>query len=492
MKSTRLIVLLILVSGLLGLHVTASLAQNGEGTAAAQEGDETPDPTSTPEPGTPAPDETAVPQVHVVQEGENLTSIATLYDVSVQELMVVNGLDEDDVIRPGQRLTIPGAEGAAAATYTVQAGDTLASIAAMFNTSAAEIAEANRLVSPGALYAGQTLSVVSNTGTADPRPLTGTLHYVQPGDTLLAVAAQHGLAPQTIADLNELPPPARLYPGMRLRLPHEDEFQFLPGAWQTIRLRTAPVRQGQTVSIYVENDRSGTPQGEFAGQQLQFAPYDEGYVALAGVDAFTEPGRYQLQLAGAGDEEWWPFTQAVQILSSNFPTQTVNVPEELSPLLDPDVRAEEDAFLSTIYGEFTPQPQWDGLFQTPVTDTVVTAPYGGIRSYNGGPFDIFHTGVDYAGTTGTPILAPAPGQVVYTGTLELRGQTVIIDHGLGVHSGYYHLSEIEVQVGDTVDTGQIIGRGGSTGLSTGPHLHWELRVLDVPVDGAQWTEEPFP
>ncbi|HSM55836.1 MAG TPA: LysM peptidoglycan-binding domain-containing protein [Candidatus Sulfomarinibacteraceae bacterium] len=489
MKSTRLIVLLIIiVSGLLGLHVTVGLAQDGEGTAPAQEGNETPEPT----PSAPTPDD-GVPRVHVVQEGENLTSIAALYDITVQELMVVNGLSEDDIIFPGQRLTIPGAEGdVVAATYTVQVGDTLASIAAMFNTSAAEIAETNRLVSPDALYAGQILSVVSRTGAAEPRPLTGTLHYVQPGDTMLSVAARHGLTPQTIAELNELPPPARLYPGMRLRLPHHDDYQFLPGSWQKIRLRTASVRQGQTVSIYVENDQPGTPQGEFARQSLQFAPYAEGYVALAGVDAFTEPGRYRLQLSGAGDEEWWPFTQAVQVVSSNFPTQTVNVPEELVPLLAPEVRTEEDAFLSTIYGQFTPEPYWDGLFQTPVTNTVVTAPYGGIRSYNGGPFDIFHTGVDYGGTTGTPILAPAPGQVVYTGTLELRGQTVIIDHGLGVHSGYYHLSEIEVQVGDIVDTGQIIGRGGSTGLSTGPHLHWELRVLDVPVDGVQWTEEPFP
>jgi murein DD-endopeptidase MepM/ murein hydrolase activator NlpD len=132
------------------------------------------------------------------------------------------------------------------------------------------------------------------------------------------------------------------------------------------------------------------------------------------------------------------------------------------------------------------------LFQAPVTTTIVTAGYGGARSYNGGPYEIFHTGVDFAGTTGTPILAPAAGAVVFSDTLQLRGLTLIIDHGLGVFSSYNHLSSIQVNVGDRVEPGQPVALGGSTGLSTGPHLHWELRVMDVPVNGMQWTQEPFP
>jgi murein DD-endopeptidase MepM/ murein hydrolase activator NlpD len=74
----------------------------------------------------------------------------------------------------------------------------------------------------------------------------------------------------------------------------------------------------------------------------------------------------------------------------------------------------------------------------------------------------------------------------------LRGNTVILDHGLGVFSGYYHLSESFVEVGEQVMAGQAVGAGGSTGLSTGPHLHWELQVNGVPVNGMQWTEQLFP
>jgi murein DD-endopeptidase MepM/ murein hydrolase activator NlpD len=498
MKLLHYLLLISILASLLALYPAQVQAQEGQETPPIQV---TPPAQETATPGTAGEGQPGVPQVHVVQEGENLTSIAAQYDISVQELQLVNGLDEDDIIFPGQQLTIPGATGdVVATTYTVQAGDTLASVAARFNTTEAAIAEANRLVSGDNLYAGQVLSIVSRTGTADSQPITGTLHYVQPGETLLMVAARYGVTTDIITELNDLSRPARIFPGMRLRLPNllppdvePEQFHFLPGSWQAIELGPMPVRQGHSISIYVENVLEGNPSGQFAGQELNFAPYEEGYVALVGLDALTEPGLYTLTLTGSGSgEEWWPFEQEVQVSSSNFMTQTVNVPEELAPLLAPEVRAEEDEFLGTFYSQFTPEKRWDGLFQTPVTNTVVTAPYGDLRSYNGGPFDIFHSGVDYGGSTGTPIMAPAAGTIVYTGTVDLRGNTVIVDHGLGVHSGYYHLSEIEVNVGDSVEPGQVIGFGGSTGLSTGPHLHWELRIHDVPVNGQQWTEVPFP
>jgi murein DD-endopeptidase MepM/ murein hydrolase activator NlpD len=156
------------------------------------------------------------------------------------------------------------------------------------------------------------------------------------------------------------------------------------------------------------------------------------------------------------------------------------------------VRQTEDAFLDTIYTTFSDTRFWDGLFTIPVTNTVITAPYGDGRSYNGGPIEIFHTGVDFGGSVGTPILAPADGVVVFADLLELRGFTVIIDHGVGVMSAYFHLSEIFVELNEPVVAGQPIGAGGSTGLSTGPHLHWDLRINNVPVDGLNWLEEVFP
>ncbi len=132
------------------------------------------------------------------------------------------------------------------------------------------------------------------------------------------------------------------------------------------------------------------------------------------------------------------------------------------------------------------------MFQVPLTTTIVSAGYGGRRSYNGGPVEIYHTGIDYAAAAGTTVLAPAAGVVVFSDVLELRGGTLIIDHGLGVMTGYYHLSERLVEPGQAVTAGQPIARVGSTGLSSGAHLHWDLRIMNVTVDPARWTERVFP
>jgi murein DD-endopeptidase MepM/ murein hydrolase activator NlpD len=441
----------------------------------------------------PTPDQPAGPQVHIVQEGETLFSIATLYGTTPEAFQLVNNINDPTLIFVGQELLIPGATGVPiVAAYTVQLGDTLADLAAAFDSSPAELAAANRLVHPQSLYAGQPLAVVSQNGSATPRPVTGTPHIVQPGDTLLSLAARYGLTLDEIRDANQLPLNAVLYPGMRLQLPGAAPYQSLTGEWAQVRLQRGVLAQGQTASLYVETVRSGQISGQLNDRPLRFTPFGEGYVALVGLDAFAEPGRYTLELQGTGDRPWWPFRQTIAVAATTYPASAITLPEEMSDLLDPTIRAAEDELLAMIYSQFTDRQYWEGLFQVPVSTTIITDGYGSARSYNGGPYDIFHSGVDFAGGLGTPVKAAANGVVVYSDFLTLRGITVVIDHGLGVMTGYYHLSQATVQAGTIVQAGQIIGAGGSTGLSTGPHLHWDLRILNVPVDGLQWTQEPFP
>lgn len=447
---------------------------------------QTPEPT--PDGGEP------IPLVHIVQEGENLTIIAETYGVTVADLLAINGLTEADLLAVGQTLIVPGGTGDAVATvYTAQVGDTLDGIAAAFNTTADAVLRSNNIVHAHfEPPAGQTLTVVSRTGSAQAQAVTGTPHVVAPGESLLMVAAQYGVSEAAVAAANDLSLNAYLFPGQRLRIPAESPYRFLPGEWRQVQMQPLPLSQGATATIYVENMLNGRPSGQFGAQTLRFFPFESGYAALVGIDAFTEPGAYTLRLEGSGSRPWRPFQQEVLIRSSGFGLQQINVGPELDALLDPQIRAEEDAFLSTFYTQFTETKYWDGNFQAPVTNTVVTARYGDGRSYNDGPVEIFHTGVDFAGTIGTPILAPANGVVMFSDVLALRGQTVVIDHGLGVMSAYFHLSERFVAAGEEVTVGQQIGLGGNTGLSTGPHLHWELRVNDVPVDGTQWLERPFP
>jgi murein DD-endopeptidase MepM/ murein hydrolase activator NlpD len=446
--------------------------------------------TETPTPAAP------IPRVHTVQDGENLTIIATNYEVSIEDILAINNLANGDLLQVGQQLIIPGGSGDAIATvHTVGPGDTIRGIAADYNTTLEDIVATNRIVrADQPLVVGQTVPVVSRTGSVSPRPPTGRPHLVRPGETLLAIAAAYSLAPRQLADANGLALTDYVFPGQRLRIPDESvAYRDLPAGWLDVRFTPATLAQGTTLAVYVDNLLEGLPAGRFGDQPLQFAPHGDGYVALVGVDAFAEPGIYEMALSG-GDERglWAPLRLQVPVGVTTFDTQYVTIGEELSGLLDPAVRSTEDEFLEEIYAVFDDEQQWDGVFQMPVTTTVVSASYGGRRSYNDGPIEIYHTGIDFAAPVGEQVLAPAAGVVVFADQLELRGLTVIINHGLGVMTGYYHLSEAAVQPGDPVTAGQPIGAVGNTGLSSGAHLHWDLRIMNVPVDALQWTQQPFP
>ncbi|MCB8976981.1 MAG: LysM peptidoglycan-binding domain-containing protein [Ardenticatenaceae bacterium] len=446
---------------------------------------QTADPTPTPNPDDGS---LPIPRVHTVAEGENLTYIASLYGITIEELLALNGLANADNLFVGQTLIVPGGEGEAVATvYTVGGGDTLAQIAAVFNTTPTAVLQTNRMINPAqAPAAGQTVTVVSRTGSSLPQPVTGVPHVVAPGETVTTIAAQYDISPYALAAANDLPYPTYLFTGQRLRIPGEATYQYLTGEWQQVVIRPFPIIPGNTVSIYVENLLDGRPSGSFGDQALQFFPQGDGYAALVGIDAFAEPGLFTLRLEGSGNRPWRPFTQQVQVDRGDYSLQQIPVDD------DPEIRQQEDEMLASIYLTDTETRQWDGVFTSPVPGAVITARYGDPRSYNGGPVYVYHSGVDFAGTIGTPILAPANGTVVFNQLLELRGNTVILDHGQGIFSAYFHLSETFVAVGDTVTAGQTIASGGSTGLSTGPHLHWDLRVHNVPVNGLQWLETAYP
>ncbi|MCA9918296.1 MAG: LysM peptidoglycan-binding domain-containing protein [Anaerolineales bacterium] len=446
---------------------------------------QTADPTPTPNPDTTSD---PIPRVHTVAEGENLTYIASLYDITIEDLLALNGLANADNLFVGQTLIVPGGEGEAVATvYTLGGGDTLAQIAAVFNTNPTAILQSNRMISPNQPpAAGQTITVVSRTGSALPQSVTGTPHVVAPGETLVTIAAKHNISPAALAAANNLPYPAYLLTGQRLRIPGDAPYQALTGEWQQVVIRPFPIIPGNTVSIYVENVLAGRPSGTFGDQSLQFYPQGDGYAALVGIDAFAAPGLFDLRLEGSGERPWRPFSQQILVNAGDYSLQQIPVAD------DPVTRQQEDAVLNTFYLTNTEIRQWEGLFTSPVTTAIVTARYGDPRSYAGGPVEIYHSGVDFAGTVGTPILAPANGTVVFNELMDLHGNTVVVDHGQGVVTAYFHLSETFVSVGDVVTAGQPLAAGGSTGLSTGPHLHWELRVNGVSVNGLQWLETTFP
>jgi murein DD-endopeptidase MepM/ murein hydrolase activator NlpD len=123
-----------------------------------------------------------------------------------------------------------------------------------------------------------------------------------------------------------------------------------------------------------------------------------------------------------------------------------------------------------------------------IEGTPVTGYFGEQRSVNGGPPAGHHGGTDLGAFLGEPAMATAPGTVVLAEALAVRGRTVIIDHGGGLHSAYAHLETLLVAAGEPVTAGQVIGLVGSTGYSSAAHLHWELAVHGVLVDGLRWLD----
>jgi murein DD-endopeptidase MepM/ murein hydrolase activator NlpD len=145
-----------------------------------------------------------------------------------------------------------------------------------------------------------------------------------------------------------------------------------------------------------------------------------------------------------------------------------------------------DAFKQIV----SPEKHWSGSFLRPSQGRVSSA-YG-VRRYYNGVFaqNYYHRGIDYAAPTGSPVIAPAAGRIALVGRVsegfEIHGNTVGLDHGQGVESIFIHLNSISVREGDFVQAGQVIGTIGSTGASTGPHLHWGLYVNGVAVDPSPW------
>ena len=155
--------------------------------------------------------------------------------------------------------------------------------------------------------------------------------------------------------------------------------------------------------------------------------------------------------------------------------------------LPPEQVQEEINIRSATFAVFTPVKLWSGAFIVPAAGPI-TGTFGDGRSYNGGPVSSRHSGTDFGADDGAPVVAAATGRVAFAGYLATRGNSVLIDHGAGVFTGYHHMSRIDVAIGQDLVLGQQVGAVGATGLATGPHLHWELIIGGINVDPMPWTQ----
>lgn len=390
-------------------------------------------------------------------------------------------------------------QAASPTTYIVQRGDTLSLIARRYNTTVQAIAELNGIANPNLIHVGQRLIIPSE---SDSPPPPTQIHIVQPDETLTRIASRYGTTILAIVAANDLADPSLILVGQRLAIPGSASTAPLPSPFVAVELNPFPVIQGQTLAIKVQTTGPVNLAGSFTStglstsndRSLAFVEENDQYWALVGIGAIAQAGPYLLRLTATdGTGKTARASELVQVVAGDFATEQIVLSSETSQLLDPALIRAENERLSQVFGTFSHQRFWDGLFRVPLQGPLrVTSAFGTRRSYSGGPPTSYHGGIDYGAEAGTPVLAAGRGRVALAEELTVRGKAVIIDHGLGVYSSYYHLSGITVQAGQKVERGDPIGQVGSTGLSTGPHLHWEIRVGSVYVDPLQWTRQVFP
>lgn len=256
-----------------------------------------------------------------------------------------------------------------------------------------------------------------------------------------------------------------------------------------LAVEPAQALPGHTLVIRFQSPWPVSATGYLGGERLSFFPAGgrQAHTALVGIPVDAPAGRVALIVT------WWDrwdqegsLSSSLEVLPVQYPVESIRLPPGRGTLLDPEITQQEWAYLEPIWSTASPERLWTGSFITP-THGVQSSPFGILRSYDGGPPSSYHNGVDISNITGTLVVAAQDGRVVMAERLAVRGNTVIIDHGWGLHSAYYHLSAILVQAGDLVEAGQAVGRMGDTGLATGSHLHWEVRLGLTPVDPWEWV-----
>lgn len=434
--------------------------------------------------------------VYIVKEGDTLWDIAVKFGVSVEELKAYNQITNADLVGVGSELVIPGLEGIEGVVdaQSIPFGENLRSLSRRYGVGMDDLRRLNRLVSPAQLYAGMSL-ILPHSNTAS---LAGRRLALSPGQSLLELAVIQGTNPWRLISTNTLSGTWEALPGDVLHLPDANAADGpggLPGAIGALQVEPLPLVQGKTTVIRLTADGELTAAGSLIGHELHFFKEAAGgYVALQGVHALTEPGLYPLTLRGAlADGAPFAFSQRVFVKKGGYAYDATLVVDPAT--IDPANTEPENELWNALPVEATPEKWWEGQWVYPASALFANcypSYFGSRRSYNGGPYNYFHTGLDICGGVGAEVYAPAPGTVVYTGTLTVRGNAIMLNHGWGIYTGYEHLSEILVKVGDRVESGQLISRVGGSGRVTGAHLHWEIWAGGVQVEPLDWLERVFP
>lgn len=383
--------------------------------------------------------------IHVVRRGESLYTIAQQYEVSLETLISLNALENPNRLAVGQRLLVPAPD--------------------------------------------SVLAPILPT-------VTPIFHTVSSGETLFRIALKYEVSLESLAQANNIPNSSLIYVGQQLIIPvtHlSHTTPNLPDFIQSLTVLPQVFVEGKTGSIELTTKESMSVSASFLNRQQNVISLNNGtrHILLIGIPIFTQPNTYNLDISFNSEANTSSFSLPIIVTAGDYTTTNINVSPDQQALLDPSVEQFEISTLEALMSQFSSERLYMGSLGIPAASPM-NAPFGTRRSYNGGDVSRYHNGADFASAPGTPVYASANGRIVLADKLNIRGNTVVIEHGWGVYTLYAHLSTITVTLGSPVTVGQVIGTAGSTGRVTGPHLHWEVWVNGVPVDPIQWTQTIFP
>ncbi len=234
-------------------------------------------------------------------------------------------------------------------------------------------------------------------------------------------------------------------------------------------------------------DQDGNPIAEAGGFKIGNRQGFEVWCFLLGIPSDLTGGIYRLTIMGGQGNRHFRYLGAVKVGAKQYAFERILLDKGLEDLVSkPDVRKVKEARnLRELLLSFRSDAFYHtGSFILPVSGARISSNFAARRKYQfmGGGFSSVHNGIDLAAPQGTPVMACGSGKVVFAGYRIMSGNTVVLEHLPGVYTLYFHLLDLKVRDGDMVKSGGILGSIGMTGLATGPHLHWELRVSGVAVD----------
>lgn len=256
-------------------------------------------------------------------------------------------------------------------------------------------------------------------------------------------------------------------------------------------------KQGQVILINVPDIKDATSvKGGFLGRKLTLFPNPTsgggaGYVGLLGIDLQDEPGAHELTVDVQMGEKMRHLSYQVLVLKEKFSVEHLTLPKDKVDLDEKAAarwKAEQEQVRKAL-AEESAMRLWQTGFIEPVHGKR-TGIFGSVRIMNGQPRNP-HNGEDIGAPMGTEVMASNDGVVRLVVDHIFSGRGIFVDHGLGLYSMYFHLSDVLVKEGDLIKAGQVIGKVGATGRATGPHLHWGMKVNGARVNPYTLLELPF-